>query len=670
MRLSWLGQAFLRPLTSVILRPLAAVPLWVLMNLLSAENISKNYADRWLFQNLNFGLQQGQRIAFVGINGTGKTTLMRVLAGLENPDTGLVTRRQGMRVTYLGQQPVFDESLTVEETIFASQNDTLRAVKDYEHVVNDPNHDPDDLQRVMERMDNLNAWDYESQVQQILGKLGILGELLTRNVSKLSGGQRKRVALARVLIEEPDVLLLDEPTNHLDLATIEWLENRLNSPSLTLLMVTHDRYFLDKVANEIVELDKGVMYRYQGNYSYFVEKKADRELREATEVEKARNLFRKELEWMRRMPQARGTKQKARIDAFYITKEKASTNLSKQQLELSVKTTRQGGKIIEADHLNKKFGDKVVLDDFSYVFKKKDRIGLVGPNGAGKSTLLNMLTGKLQPDSGTVDVGQTTVFGYYTQTELEFDPTQRVIDIVKEVAEVVELANGDVLTASQFLTLFLFPPAQQYTLVSKLSGGEKRRLQLLRVLVKNPNFLILDEPTNDLDLGTLNILEDFLLNFSGCLLIVSHDRYFLDNLAEHLFVLEPGGAVLNFPGNYTDYRDYLAERETEATLEEEEKAAKAARAAAKVAAAAPAAPTSPPAAQAPKRRASFAEKKEFELLEKDIAALEKEKEQLVADLAAGQGSRQELTTWPARLQAVDKDLDAKGERWLELSDFV
>jgi len=639
------------------------------MNLLSAENISKNYADRWLFQNLNFGLQQGQRIAFVGINGTGKTTLMRVLAGLENPDTGLVTRRQGMRVTYLGQQPVFDESLTVEETIFASQNDTLRAVKDYEHVVNDPNHDPDDLQRVMERMDNLNAWDYESQVQQILGKLGILGELLTRNVSKLSGGQRKRVALARVLIEEPDVLLLDEPTNHLDLATIEWLENRLNSPSLTLLMVTHDRYFLDKVANEIVELDKGVMYRYQGNYSYFVEKKADRELREATEVEKGRNLFRKELEWMRRMPQARGTKQKARIDAFYITKEKASTNLSKQQLELSVKTTRQGGKIIEADHLNKKFGDKVVLDDFSYVFKKKDRIGLVGPNGAGKSTLLNMLTGKLQPDSGTVDVGQTTVFGYYTQTELEFDPTQRVIDIVNEVAEVVELANGDVLTASQFLTLFLFPPAQQYTLVSKLSGGEKRRLQLLRVLVKNPNFLILDEPTNDLDLGTLNILEDFLLNFSGCLLIVSHDRYFLDNLAEHLFVLEPGGAVLNFPGNYTDYRDYLAERETEAALEEEEKAAKVARAAAKVAAATPA-PTPPPAAQAPKRRASFAEKKEFEQLEKDIAALEKEKEQLVANLATGQGSRQDLIAWPARLQAVDKDLDAKGERWLELSDLV
>jgi len=639
------------------------------MNLLSAENISKNYADRWLFKDLNFGLQQGQRVAFVGINGTGKTTLMRVLAGLENPDTGSVSRRQGIRVTYLGQQPVFDESLTVEETIFASQNDTLRAVKAYEHVVNDPNHDPDELQKVMERMDALGAWDYESQVQQILGKLGILGDLLTRNVSKLSGGQRKRVALARVLIEEPDVLLLDEPTNHLDLATIEWLENRLNSPSLTLLMVTHDRYFLDKVANEIVELDKGNMYRYQGNYAYFVEKKADREMRESIEVEKARQLFKKELDWMRRMPQARGTKQKARIDAFYVTKEKASTNLTKQQLELSVKTTRQGGKIIEAEHLSKRFGDKVVLDDFNYVFKKKDRIGLVGPNGAGKSTLLNMLTGKLKPDSGSIDVGQTTVFGYYTQTELEFDPTQRVIDIVKEVAEVVELANGDVLTASQFLTLFLFPPAQQYTLVSKLSGGEKRRLQLLRVLVKNPNFLILDEPTNDLDLSTLNILEDFLLHFSGCLLIVSHDRYFLDNLAEHLFVLEPGGAVLNFPGNYTDYRDYLAEREELAELEAEEKAAKAARAAAKVAAAAPA----PAATLAPapaKKRASYAEKREYEQLEKDLASLEAEKQQLTDKLNAGQGSHQDLGSWAARLQALGDELDEKGLRWLELSEMI
>ncbi|MCA8831000.1 ABC-F family ATP-binding cassette domain-containing protein [Hymenobacter pini] len=642
------------------------------MNLLSAENLGKNYADRWLFKDLNFGLQQGQRVAFVGINGTGKTTLMKVLAGIEPPDTGEVSVRKGIRVTYLGQNPDFDETLTVEETIFASQNDTLKAIKEYEHVVNDPNHNPDDLQRVMERMDALSAWDYEAQVQQILGRLGILGELLNRNVGKLSGGQRKRVALARVLIEEPDVLLLDEPTNHLDLATIEWLENRLSSPTLTLLMVTHDRYFLDKVANEIVELDKGQMYRYQGNYAYFVEKKADRETREAVEVEKARQLFKKELEWMRRMPQARGTKQKARIDAFYVTKEKAATNLSKQQVELSVKTTRQGGKIIEASHLNKRFGDNVVLDDFSYVFKKKDRIGLVGPNGAGKSTLLNMLTGKLQPDSGTVDVGQTTVFGYYTQTELEFDPSQRVIDIVKEVAEVVELANGDVLTASQFLSLFLFPPAQQYTLVSKLSGGEKRRLQLLRVLIKNPNFLILDEPTNDLDIGTLNILEDFLLHFSGCLLIVSHDRYFLDQLAEHLFVLEPGGQVLNFPGNYTDYREYLAERETEAALEAAEKEAKAARAAAKAVAAAPApAPVAAPVAAAPpKRKATFAEKKEYETLEKEIGQLEARKEELIEKLNSGTGSHQELADWAAELKRTETALDDKGLRWLELADFV
>ncbi|WP_035561769.1 ABC-F family ATP-binding cassette domain-containing protein [Hymenobacter sp. IS2118] len=637
------------------------------MNLLSAENISKNYADRWLFQNLNFGLQQGQRVAFVGINGTGKTTLMRVLAGLEIPDTGSVSVRKGIRVTYLGQQPVFDESLSVEATIFASQNDTLKAIQEYEHVINDADHKPDDLQRVLERMDALNAWDYEAQVQQILSRLGILGELLTRKVNMLSGGQRKRVALARVLIEEPDVLLLDEPTNHLDLATIEWLENRLSSPTLTLLMVTHDRYFLDSVANEIVELDKGQMYRYQGNYAYFVEKKADREMRETVEVEKARQLFKKELDWMRRMPQARGTKQKARIDAFYVTKDKASTNLNKQQIELSVKTTRQGGKIIEAHNLTKKFGDLTVLDDFNYVFKKKDRIGLVGPNGVGKSTLMNMLTGKLAPDSGTLEVGTNTVFGYYTQTELEFDPTQRVIDIVKEVAEVVELANGDVLTASQFLNLFLFPPAQQYTLVNKLSGGEKRRLQLLRVLIKNPNFLILDEPTNDLDLGTLNILEDFLMHFTGCLLIVSHDRYFLDHLAEHLFVLEPGGAVLNFPGNYTDYRDYLEERETEAALEAEEKAAKAARAAAKLAA--PVAVSTAVAPSPQKRRATFAEKKEYEQLEKAMATLEAEKQEITGKLNGGAGSPQDFAAWGARLSALNQELETQELRWLELAEL-
>ncbi|SHI91972.1 ATP-binding cassette, subfamily F, uup [Hymenobacter daecheongensis DSM 21074] len=637
------------------------------MNLLSGENLSKNYADRWLFRELSFGLNLGQRVALVGINGTGKTTLLKILAGLEQPDTGSVSVRKGIRVAFLGQQPVFDENLTVEETIFASQNDTLAAIRDYEHVVNDANHKSDDLQRVMEQMDALNAWDYEAQVKQILGRLGILGELLERKVSMLSGGQRKRVALARVLIEEPEVLILDEPTNHLDLDTIEWLESRLASPSLTLLMVTHDRYFLDKVANEIVEMDQGKVHRYQGNYSYFVEKKAEREQIEVAEVEKARNLLRKELDWMRRQPQARGTKQKARIDAFYETQEKAKTKISGPQMELSVKTTRQGGKIIEVEHLHKQFGDHVVLDDFSYVFKKKDRIGLIGPNGAGKSTLLNMLTGKLQPDSGTVDAGQTTVFGYYTQTELEFDESQRVIDIVKEVAEVVEMANGEVVTASQFLQHFQFPPAQQYTMVSKLSGGEKRRLQLLRVLIKNPNFLILDEPTNDLDIITLNILEDFLLNFAGCILIVSHDRYFMDALVEHVFVLEPGGQIRQFPGNYTDYREWQKENNSEEYAREKAKTAKAAAGVAPSAAIAPA-PAAPSAA--PKRKATFAEKKEYETLEKEIEQLETRKLQLIEKLNAGTGSHQELADWAAELKRTDAALDSKGERWLELADFM
>ncbi|MGY2132016.1 ABC-F family ATP-binding cassette domain-containing protein [Hymenobacter sp. HD11105] len=638
------------------------------MNLLSAENISKNYADRWLFRDLSFGLSQGQRVALVGINGSGKTTLLRILASLEPGDTGSVSVRKDTRVAFLGQQPIFDEALTVEQTIFASQNDTLAAIRDYEHVVNDPKHKSDDLQRVMERMDALNAWDYESQVKQILGRLGILGDLLERPVSKLSGGQRKRVALARVLIEEPEVLILDEPTNHLDLDTIEWLENRLASPNLTLLMVTHDRYFLDKVANEIVELDQGRVHRYQGNYSYFVEKKAEREQIEVAEVEKARNLLRKELDWMRRQPQARGTKQKARIDAFYETQEKAKTKISGPQLELSVKTTRQGGKIIEVEHLHKRFGDKVVLDDFSYVFKKKDRIGLIGPNGAGKSTLLNMLTGSLTPDSGTIDKGQTTVFGYYTQTELEFDPTQRVIDIVKEVAEVVEMANGEVVTASQFLQHFQFPPAQQYTLVSKLSGGEKRRLQLLRVLIKNPNFLILDEPTNDLDIITLNILEDFLLNFGGCLLIVSHDRYFMDALVEHVFVLEPGGQIRHFPGNYTDYREWQKENNAEEYAKDQAKTAKAAAGVAP--AAAPVKAVTPAPAEAPKRKATFAEKKEYETLEKEIEKLEETKQQLIEKLNAGTGSHKDLADWAAELKRTDAALDAKGERWLELAELA
>lgn len=624
------------------------------MNYLSAESLSKSYGDRYLFQDLNFGVNQGQRIALVGINGSGKSTLLQVLAGLTPPDTGAVSVRKGITVGFLGQQPVFDESLTVEQTIFAAKNPTLQAIQEYEHCLEDPTTSSERMQAVMDKMENLKAWDYEIKIRQILSKLGIHN--LQDVIGHLSGGQRKRVAMARVLIDEPDLLILDEPTNHLDLDTIEWLENLLSAGQQTLLMVTHDRYFLDKVANEIAELERGNIFTYKGNYSYFVEKKAERELMADAEIDKAKNLLRKELEWMRRQPKARGTKSKSRVDAFYETKEKANSKVNTQNLELSVKTTRQGGKIIEVDHITKSFGDKTVVNDFSYVFKKKDRIGIIGPNGAGKTTFLNMLTGKLQPDSGEIETGETTVFGYYTQQELTFREDQRVIDVVKEIAEVVETSKGEVITAAQFLQHFQFSPAMQYTYVSKLSGGEKRRLQLLRVLIKNPNFLILDEPTNDLDIITLNILEEFLLNFGGCMLIVSHDRYFMDRLVEHIFVFEGNGKIRNFPGNYTDYREFLAEQE------EEEKPVVAKVLDAPAPAAVPEAPA--------KRRASFKEKKEFEQLEADIQELEARKETLLAEMNSENLDHRKLAEQGALLKQIEQDLDSKTERWLELSEWM
>ncbi|WP_187264265.1 ABC-F family ATP-binding cassette domain-containing protein [Pontibacter beigongshangensis] len=625
------------------------------MNYLSAENLSKSFGDRWLFRNQNFGINQGQRIALVGVNGSGKTTLLNILAGKLPPDEGNVSTRKGITVSYLGQNPEFNEELTVQQSIFSGQSDVLDVIRDYEAAIANPNTSGDAMQKLMERMDELQAWDFEVRVKQILSKLGINN--LDQYIKSLSGGQRKRVAMARVLIEEPDLLILDEPTNHLDLDTIEWLENLLSTQNTTLLMVTHDRYFLDKVANEVAELDGGNLYSYKGNYSYFVEKKAEREEASVAETEKARNLMRKELDWIRRQPKARGTKAKYRVDAFEELKEKAAKKIAGPQLELSVKTTRQGGKIIEVDHISKSFGDKVIVDDFSYVFKKKDRIGVVGPNGAGKSTFLNMLTGKLAPDSGTVDAGQTTVFGYYTQNELTFKEDQRVIDIVKDIAEVVEMANGEVITASQFLQHFQFAPPQQYTFVSKLSGGEKRRLQLLRVLIQNPNFLILDEPTNDLDIITLNILEDFLLNFGGCLLIVSHDRYFMDRLVEHLFVFEGEGKIRNFPGNYTDYREWLKEQESQEP-------------APKPAAASPA----EPAKEQPtpnKRKATYNEKKEYEQLEKEIAQLEARRAEIIETMNAGTTTdHEQLTSWATEIESINEQLEEKELRWLELSELI
>ncbi|WP_114778637.1 ABC-F family ATP-binding cassette domain-containing protein [Botryobacter ruber] len=624
------------------------------MNYLSAENIAKSFGDRWLFKNLNFGLSQGQRVALVGVNGSGKTTLLNVLAGKLPPDEGSVSTRKEITVGYLGQNPEFDEELTVQQNIFSGQSEVLDLIRDYEAALADPSTSAARMQQLMERMEELQAWDFELKVKQILSKLGINN--LDTPVKTLSGGQRKRVAMARVLIEEPDLLILDEPTNHLDLDTIEWLENLLSTQNTTLLMVTHDRYFLDKVANEIAELDNGQLYTYKGNYSYFVEKKAAREESEAAETEKARNLMRKELDWIRRQPKARGTKAKYRVDAFEELKEKAAKKVAGPALELSVKTTRQGGKIIEVDHISKSFGEKKIVDNFSYVFKKKDRIGIVGPNGAGKSTFLNMLTGKLAPDSGTVEAGQTTVFGYYTQDELTFKEDQRVIDIVKEIAEVVEMANGEVITAAQFLQHFQFAPPQQYTFVSKLSGGEKRRLQLLRVLIKNPNFLILDEPTNDLDIITLNILEDFLLNFNGCLLMVSHDRYFMDRLVDHLFVFEGKGKIRNFPGNYTDYREWLKEQENQPAEQ-------------KPAIPAPVAPKQEQPSG--KRKATYNEKKEYETLEKEIEQLEARKTELTEAMTAGTTTdHTQLTSWATELETINEQLEEKEFRWLELAELM
>jgi ATP-binding cassette subfamily F protein uup len=636
------------------------------MNYLSADSISKSFGDRWLFQNLTFGINRGQRIALIGANGAGKTTLLKILAGTMPTDNGTVSVRRGIRVGYLWQQPEFPAGATVQEAIFSGQTAVLDAIRDYEACLEDPNTSDDRMQKVMERMEELHAWEYEVRTKQILGKLGI--QNLDVLVDHLSGGQKKRVAMARVLIEEPDLLILDEPTNHLDLETIEWFENLLTTEQTTLLMVTHDRYFLDQVANEIAELDRGQVYNYKGNYSYYVEKKAEQEEANSAEMGKAKQLLKKELDWMRKQPRARGTKSKSRVDAFYDLKDKTSQKDTRTSLELSVKSTRQGNQILEIDHLSKRFGEKVVLDDFSYVFRKKDRVGIVGPNGAGKTTFLNMLTGKMTPDSGQIIPGQTTVFGYYTQTELTFNEDQRVIDVVKEVAEVVETGNGEVITASQFLQHFQFPPAQQYTFVRKLSGGEKRRLQLLRVLIKNPNFLILDEPTNDLDIQTLNILEDFLLQFGGSLLIVSHDRYFMDRLVEHLFVFEENGHLRDFPGNYTDYREWAKEREALKANEPESKPAP--KPAPVEVVEAPKSGAAPVADAAPKRKASFKEKQEYERLEQEIEQLETEKETIVNEMNNGSADHTRLAEIAKRVKEITDLVESKTERWLELAEFI
>jgi len=623
------------------------------MNNLSVENLAKNYDERQLFENLTFGLEQGQKAALVGVNGCGKSTLLKIIAGIEPPDRGEVSFRKGVRVAMVPQSPEFDDNDNIVQAVFAEDIEELNVIRDYEIAIHKATVDPEnapDLTDVLERMDQLNAWDYESQVKQLLGELGLHD--LEQKMGELSGGQRKRVALARALVVKPDFLILDEPTNHLDLDVIEWLESYLATANLTLLMVTHDRYFLDRVTNEIMEIDQGELFRYKGNYQNFLEKKAEREAQDAATVDKAKNLLRKELEWMRRQPKARGTKAKYRVDAFYETKEKASKGIQRAEMEVNLKGERQGKKILVMEHVSKRFDKIKILENFEHTFQRKERVGIVGPNGVGKSTFLNLLIGNILPDSGNMELGQTTKFGYYTQEEQIFNPNSRVIDVIKEVAEVIKMADGSVITASQLLNQFLFPPKMQFNMVGKLSGGERRRLQLLRVLMNNPNFLILDEPTNDLDLMTLNVLEDYLDNFEGCLMIVSHDRYFMDKLTDHLFIFEGEGQVRDFPGNYTDFREQGGK------LAKKEEAPK------KLADKSPA-PAEP--VKTEKKKLSYNEQREYDKLEGEIAKLEKERDAKTA-LMNQKTDFEELQKLAEELEAIRDSIEEKEMRWLELSD--
>jgi len=618
------------------------------MNLLSAENLSHSFGDKWLFKDLSIGLNQGDKVALIGPNGTGKSTLLSFLAGKDQPDAGSVSVRKGIRIGYLEQSPVFDPELTVMDVVFAESNPVAQVVKEYEKALHAGNEEQ--LTRMLDAMHKYKAWDFESRAKEILGRLGIQDP--EKQFGQLSGGQKKRVAMARILLDEPDLLILDEPTNHLDLTTIEWLEAYLNTANTTFITVTHDRYFLDRVCNLIVELEGGKTYSYKGNYAYFLEKKAERESIESAEIDKARNLMRKELDWIRRQPKARGTKAKYRIDAFEDLKDKASQQKYDDKIDLNIRTSRLGSKIIELESVGKKYGDREVVHNFLYTFRRGDRIGIVGPNGAGKTTLLKMITGELRPDNGQVIRGDTVKFGYYSQAELEYKSGQRVSDLVREQAEVVRLGTGQTVTVSQYMQAFLFPPEKQHDLVEKLSGGEKRRLQLLLMLMSEPNFLILDEPTNDLDITTLNILEEFLFNFKGCLIVVSHDRYFLDRLVDHLFVFEGNGNIRDFPGNYTDYRNWLEENQPE---KEPTKPT--------------AAPAPKPVSEEPRRKASYKEKKEFEELEAEIAKLEAQKQELIGLLEQG-GDHTQLTQWARQLEELSARLSDKEMRWLELSEIM
>ncbi len=631
------------------------------MNYLTVEKLSKSVGEKELFSEITFGLEKGQKTALIARNGTGKSTLLNIIAGYDTPDSGQVVIRNDITVSYLPQMDRFADNFSVLDAIFDAQTPTIQAIKEYESCMLMAENGQDNpethqrLQKAILEMDRLQAWDFEAKAKEILSRFGIHD--IFKNINELSGGQRKKAALAKTLIADTDLLILDEPTNHLDVEMIEWLENYLKAANVTLLMVTHDRYFLDQVCNDIIELDHGQLYHYRGKYDYFVEKKAERLANAAAENEKLRQLFRKELEWVHTSPQARTTKARARINAFEELKKEVSKAPEQKQEGFKVRTERLGNKILEINNLDFAYPDNVLLDDFSYIFKKGEKCGIVGPNGTGKSTFLKLIMGELQADGGKITPGLTIQFGYFSQDGLPYSGNKRIIDLVKEQAEVIRMDNGNYMGASQFLNHFGFKYEQQYTYYEDLSGGEKRKLHLLITLLKNPNFLILDEPTNDFDIDTLNLLEDFLENYTGCILMVSHDRWFMNKLVDHIFVFEGHGKIKDYYGNYTEYR---LEKDKELKLQKriakinapavtEESKGKPVRA------------TNP-------NKMTFKERKEFETLEVEIEQLEKEKAELIEKMNSGAGSSQELTDWSRRYQEVENSLDDKSMRWLELSE--
>ncbi len=616
---------------------------------LQVDGLTKSFGDLVLFEKIAFGIAEGQRIGLIAKNGSGKTTLLNILAGKEGYEEGSIVFRRDLKVGYLEQAPVYPEGLTVLEACFYHGNETVDLIREYERCMETPGNPG--MDELLSRMDHANAWDYEQKAKQILSQLKIRD--FNQPVGQLSGGQIKRVALANVLINKPDLLILDEPTNHLDLDMTEWLEDYLKRGTLSLLMVTHDRYFLDRVCSEILEIDNRQIYSYKGNYSYYLEKRQERIDATNAEIARANNLYRTELEWMRRMPQARGHKARYREEAFYELEKVAKQHFRNDQVKLDVKSSYIGSKIFEADHLYKSFGDLKILDDFSYIFARYEKMGIVGNNGTGKSTFIKILMGEEKPDKGTLDIGETVRFGYYSQEGLKFDEQMKVINVVQDIAEVIELGNGKRLTASQFLQHFLFTPETQHSYVYKLSGGERRRLYLCTVLMRNPNFLVLDEPTNDLDIVTLQVLEEYLQNFKGCVIVVSHDRYFMDKVVDHLLVFNGQGDIRDFPGNYSDYREWKELKQKQEKEKEKPAEEKTTR-----------------VRLNEKRRMTFKERKEFETLETEIAALEEEKKQIEALLCSGTLSVEELTEKSKRLPVVDEEIETKTLRWMELSEIA